>query len=205
MTEFWNKRYSAKEYAYGKEPNVFLKETLQKLKPSGKALFPGEGEGRNSVFAAQLGLDVFAFDTSKQAREKALTLAAERGVSIHYEVGTFPQLHLATQTYAVIALIYVHLPPPVLAEYHQKFTELLQPGGYLILEGFSKNNLSYRTQNPQVGGPSDPNLLFTPEGIKKSFPGLDVLQLEEKVIELQEGAYHKGTASVVRYIGQKPE
>jgi hypothetical protein len=34
-------------------------------------LLPAEGEGRNAVFSASLGWDVYAFDFSSNAREKA--------------------------------------------------------------------------------------------------------------------------------------
>ena len=50
-TNRWNDRYSANEFAYGEQPNNYLKEQLEKL-PVGTILFPAEGEGRNAVFAA---------------------------------------------------------------------------------------------------------------------------------------------------------
>jgi len=61
MKEFWNQRYSDVEYTYGEFPNKFISSELQKLK-SGKILFPADGEGRNSVFAAKNKWEVFAFD-----------------------------------------------------------------------------------------------------------------------------------------------
>ena len=57
----WNERYSKEEFAYGEEPNQYLKEQLEKL-AVGKILFAAEGEGRNGVYAAKLGWNVFAFD-----------------------------------------------------------------------------------------------------------------------------------------------
>ena len=75
MTEykinFWDERYSSDEYVYGTEPNKFLKEQIQKIKPVGNLLLPGEGEGRNAVFAAMLGWVVYAFDQSSVAKIKA--------------------------------------------------------------------------------------------------------------------------------------
>jgi hypothetical protein len=52
--DFWNDRYSRKEFIYGIAPNEYLKEKLQEIKP-GKILFAAEGEGRNAVFAAKTG------------------------------------------------------------------------------------------------------------------------------------------------------
>ena len=68
----------SEEYVYGTEPNQFFKEQLQKIIPAGKLLLPGEGEGRNAVYAAKLGWMVDAFDQSSVARTKALNLAKEK-------------------------------------------------------------------------------------------------------------------------------
>ena len=52
----WNERYSKSAYAYGTEPNEYLKEQLEKLEV-GKILFGAEGEGRNAVYLAGLGYE----------------------------------------------------------------------------------------------------------------------------------------------------
>ena len=73
MNDTWvnrlNDRYSTDEYAYGEQPNNFLREELEKLKP-GTILFPAEGEGCNAVFAAKLGWIVSAFDISAEGKNK---------------------------------------------------------------------------------------------------------------------------------------
>ncbi len=84
MKNKWNDRYSSEEYFFGKEPNDFLKEEIGKLAP-GKALFIGEGEGRNSVYAASLGWEVDAIDISNVGKEKALKLAEDKNVNINYD------------------------------------------------------------------------------------------------------------------------
>lgn len=78
----WDKRYSSEEFAYGEEPNKYLKQQLDKLKV-GTILFPAEGEGRNAVYAALLGWNVFAFDISKEGKKKALQLAKSNNVMIN--------------------------------------------------------------------------------------------------------------------------
>ena len=54
MNNFWNERYAEADFAYGHEPNVFLKENISKI-TKGKILFPAEGEAKNAVLAAQSG------------------------------------------------------------------------------------------------------------------------------------------------------
>ena len=83
--EFWNERFSTDKYIYGKNPNKFFKEQIDQLKP-GRLLLLGEGEGRNSVYAAIKGWEVDAVDFSKTAKEKALLLAKQNDVNINYTI-----------------------------------------------------------------------------------------------------------------------
>ena len=80
-TSRWNDRYSKEEFAYGEEPNNYLKEQLTKL-TVGRILFPAEGEGRNAVYAAKLGWTVSAFDISNEGKLKTLKLAEKNNVMI---------------------------------------------------------------------------------------------------------------------------
>ena len=204
MKEFWDQRYSAEAYAYGREPNRFLKQSISAYNLKGKILLPAEGEGRNAVYAAKQGLEVFAFDISKAGKSKALRLADIEKVNIHYELGDFFELDLIQEQFDVAALIFAHFPVPVLSAYHQKIASMIKPKGYVVLEGFSENHLELRANNPKVGGPNKLEMLFSVEGIKKDFPHFEIIQLEEVEVELQEGAFHNGIGKVIRFIGRKP-
>ena len=68
--KMWDDRFGKQEFAYGVEPNDYLKEQLEKLN-KGNIFFPAEGEGRNAVYAAKQGWDVSAFDISKEGKRKA--------------------------------------------------------------------------------------------------------------------------------------
>ncbi|PRX54780.1 class I SAM-dependent methyltransferase [Flagellimonas meridianipacifica] len=198
----WNRRYSEKTFAYGIEPNVYLKERLDRLTP-GKILFGAEGEGRNAVYATKMGWNVCAFDISVEGKNKALALAAENNVSIDYKVGQLPDLDYQDEEFDVIALIYAHFPPNIKSKYHKLLDTKLKKGGIIIFEAFGKNHLEYRDKNPSVGGPSDSALLFSTHELKSDFENYDVIELVEKEIELNEGLYHVGKGSVVRFVGQK--
>ena len=199
----WNERYGAEEFAYGIAPNVFFKYALDKYELEGRILLPAEGEGRNALYAAQSSLDVSAFDISIEGQKKALQLAQKHQVEIDYQVGDFLQMNYAKGSFDAAALIYAHFPPNILSVYHQKISELLQSGGLLILEGFSKNNLPLREANPKVGGPDKLEMLFSEESIRADFPNFEILELEEAQVELNEGLYHQGTAKVIRFVGKK--
>lgn len=200
--EKWDERYSSAEYAFGTEPNEFLKEELPRYSP-GKILFAAEGEGRNAVFAAVNGWDVAAFDISEEGKKKALKLAGVHGVSMGYRVGELPELGFKENTLDAIALIYAHFPAAIRSEYHRILAGLLKEGGIILFEAFSKNHLPYRLKNEKVGGPVDSANLFSIEEIKADFPGFNFIRIEEAVIELNEGLYHQGTGSVIRFIARK--
>lgn len=197
MSEFWNSRYSQEEYVYGTEPNEFFKERLDLLKP-GTLLLPGEGEGRNANYALKKGWKPEAFDWSIAAREKALKLAARSGFDYPYNTHTFDDFTAKPDYFDAAALIYIHLPPAERSLLHQKVVTSLKPGGVLILEGFDKEQLGKKS-----GGPQDTDLLHSMAELVEDFIDLDFDVLTRLTIELREGEFHKGEASVVRFCGVK--
>jgi len=198
----WNERYSKDEFAYGEEPNNYLKEQLQKLNV-GTILFPAEGEGRNAVFAAKLGWTVSAFDISLEGKMKADKLAKNNNVTIDYKVGELQKLNFEIEQFDAIALIYAHFPANIKSLYHKTFDKYLKNDGIIIFESFSKKHIDYVTANEKIGGPKDIESLFSIDEIKSDFPNYEIIELAEKEIELSEGLFHNGTASVIRFIGRK--
>ncbi len=130
----WEERYSHDDYAYGKQPNNYLKKQLGKL-AVGKILFPAEGEGRNAVYAAGLGWEVAAFDISSEGRKKALTLAEESNVIIDYQVGELQSLAYVAKQFDAIALIYAHFPADIKSSYHKMLDKYLRKGWRHYLRG----------------------------------------------------------------------
>ena len=202
MKEKWNDRYSIKEYAYGEQPNSYLKEQLNNI-PAATILFPAEGEGRNAVYAATLGWKVFAFDLSSEGKKKAIQLAKKHNVEINYEVGEFQSLNYQANQFDAIALIYAHFPANKKSIYHKILATYLRPGGIVIFEAFSKKHLDYVTKNEKVGGPKNIAELFSIDEIKEDFENFEIIELAEQEIELNEGLFHNGKGSVIRFTGQK--
>ncbi len=202
MSEFWDKRYAKDEYAYGVQPNEFLKSELSKY-AVGTILLPADGEGRNGVYAATQGWEVFAFDVSTEGQKKAQRLAESNGVTIHYTIHSFEDMPYLPHQFNAIALIYSHFPSEKRPAFHKALISLLKPGGIIILEAFSNNNIEYVTKNEKVGGPRDVDMLYSVDELKKDFSGLEVIKLNEELVDLQEGLYHNGTGSVVRFIARK--
>lgn len=202
MEDFWNDRYRGTEYAFGTEPNAWLKAMLHKLSP-GKILLPADGEGRNSVYAATLGWEVHACDLSQEGQRKAMRLANVSGVHIEYRVGDFGQLQYPVAGFDTVALIYAHFNPHIRPAYHRLIDGYLKPGGHLILEGFSKRHTEWQARQPQVGGPRDAELLYGVDEIERDFGHYEILYLQEEPIDLNEGIGHVGEGCVIRLFARK--
>lgn len=198
----WDERYSREEFSYGQDPNEFLKENLSRFAP-GNILFPADGEGRNSVYAACCGWQAYAFDQSAAGRNKALQLAKKNNVSIEYQVGDPMSVHYMSAQFDAMALIYAHFSADVKSMYHKVLATYVKKGGIIIFEAFSKNNLHYLLQNQGIGGPRDINALFSVQEIADDFYDFEIIELSEQVIELNEGLLHNGKGSVIRFIGRK--
>lgn len=197
MKEFWDERYAANEYVYGKEPNEFLRSRLDVLDP-GKILLPGEGEGRNAVYAASKAWDVLAFDQSEMAKTKALLLAEEKGVQIDYRTGSLLDIKIEQGEIDLAALIYFHLMPEARTKYHAYLVDMLEPGGMIIMEVFSKKQI-----NNDSGGPKDLDLLYSLDDVIQDFDGMEVIYAKEESVKLSEGPYHQGLAEVIRFVAKK--
>ena len=191
MKEFWNERYGKSLYIYGKAPNVFFAHELNKL-PKGTLLLPGEGEGRNAVYAAYKGWKVTAFDYSEEAKKKALNLAQSYDVEIDYQLMEVSDFTV-TRKYDAVALIFTHFGGEERRILFEKLENSLVPGGHLIMEVFSKNQLGRES-----GGPQDIELLYSRDEVAALFPNLNFNILEEAKVDLDEGFHHQGEAAVIR-------
>lgn len=201
-TDFWNDRFAAKEYIYGDTPNAFLEEQLPNLKP-GSALFPGEGEGRNAVFAAKEGWNVSAFDPSESGKKKALQLAKVKGVTLDYKISEVLDAEYALESFDALVLIFAHFHESVRREYHNKLASFVKKGGHILMQAFSVNHEANQKKNPNAGGPKRPGYLYTLEDVKADFPAFEFKILEETTTELKEGAYHVGEAKVICLLAKK--
>lgn len=197
--ERWNERFSKPDYHFGTAPNAFLKSQQALLKPGMKALVVADGEGRNGVWLAEQRLDVHTFDFSPNGIAKARALAAERGVSLRIDQGDIHNWNWPEAAYDVVVAIFIQFSPP--AERDKVFAGLkkaLKPGGLLLLEGYSPEQLKYGT-----GGPKEVDQLYTRELLEKTFGDFASLDIREYAAELHEGERHVGMSAVIDLVGRK--
>jgi len=192
--EMWDQRYADEEYVYGTAPNEFFKQELDKLAP-GKILLPAEGEGRNAVYAAENGWDVWAFDQSEEGMKKALRLASRHNVTIDYHLQDLETIACPENYYDAIALVFVHSHHLKRQAIHRNLIRFLKPGGILILIGYSKEQLQYGS-----GGPKEESMLFSLDEISEDFSILKIMSLVKLETQIDEGNFHIGKASVIQLI-----
>ncbi|MEY4278232.1 MAG: hypothetical protein RL377_236 [Bacteroidota bacterium] len=194
---FWDERYSQRDFVYGESPNIFFAETLSNFTP-GVIILPCDGEGRNAVHAARQGWEVKAFDLSEAGKLKASHLALKYGVLIDFQIMNASTANYPAASADLVALIYTHLPPEVRKALHANIAKWLKPGGKVILEVFSPQQLGNTS-----GGPKDLSMLYTKEILSEDFKELQIESLDYVYIELAEGKFHEGPADVVRMIATK--
>ncbi len=197
MQEFWNQRYSLYDYGYGIKPNKFFKSQIDRLSP-GKLILPGEGEGRNAVYAAKRGWEVTAVDFSVKAQVKANRLAVDHNVEINYIVDNLENAVLPEETYNAAALIYVQLDSQLFETVIEKVIKSLKDGGTFFMECYSEKQLGRRS-----GGPKSLNRLYSITQIQNLLDNMNISYLQEEEIMLQEGEFHQGKAMVIRGVATR--
>ena len=193
----WNLRYSDEEYFYGTTPNDFLRENAH-LIPRGSVLCVADGEGRNSVFLATTGRDVSSVDISDVGVAKTKKLASEKGVSVDAQVGDLAEFDLGRNKWQGVVSIFAHLAIDLRQDLHRRVIESLAPGGVVLLEAYTVNQIGRGTGGPQV-----PELLMSAESLSQEFGSLEIIHLKELEREVVEGSGHTGLAAVVQLIARK--
>ncbi|MBE0663931.1 MAG: class I SAM-dependent methyltransferase [Bacteroidales bacterium] len=195
--EFWDERFSVEEYIYGEEPSEWFRQIIDGMKP-GRILIPGAGEGRDAVYAAKLGWEVYAFDQSEAGRNKAMKLAEKHKVAIHYIVTDAAEYDPGKNQFDLITMVFFHLPSDFRSDFHTKLIQWLRPGGTVLIEAFHLRQL-----NNTSGGPKNPDLLITANHLANDFKLIEITENLELTVELNEGTHHHGQAEVVRFTGIK--
>lgn len=189
----WDARFGAVEPAYGSKPNAFLESQVSRLQPGMKVLLPGDGYGRNGLWLAKQGFQVHTVDLSPVGVERARESARAMGVSLTIEQGDLATWNWPAGEFDGVAAIFLHLPPALRRKVHASMLRALKPGGIVILEAFTPRQLQFSS-----GGPKQVELLSSPELLREDFAAGEILELEEKQVQLDEGHKHSGPAAVVR-------
>jgi SAM-dependent methyltransferase len=169
----WDERYSGTEFEWTTRPNQFVAAELADL-PPGRALDLAAGEGRNTVWLAERGWRVTAVDFSRVGLEKGRKLGAARGVDeaqVDWIVADLRDYEPERGAYDLALIAYLQVGPSLRAAVLARAAAALAPGGTVFVVGHDVTNLT-----EGVGGPQDPDVLYTPEAVRAELPGLRVVR-----------------------------
>lgn len=169
--DIWDKKYNNNIYIYGKGPAKFLEENIQYIPLRSKILDIGMGEGRNAVFLAKKGHHVVGIDISSVAVKKAESLAKEFNVRLNGIVTSFKDFNPPDEEFDVILCFYF-----VNKDLHKKMLKWLKPGGLLIYESFTTNQLKVKNFDSANYGPQD---YLKPQELIFLFPSMTIIKYEE--------------------------
>ena len=196
----WDARYAGEGYLFGTAPNEFLASCRGLLGDGGRVLCVADGEGRNSVWLAEQGFQVDAFDASPVGVAKARRLAAGRGVSVRFDVADADGWDWPEGAYDAIAAIFIQFaPPPLRQRLFARIGRALRPGGLLLLEGYRLEQLAHGT-----GGPRVPDQLYTEEQLRSELAALSLESVRSYDAAVDEGPAHSGMSALIDVVARRP-
>ncbi|QIS06829.1 methyltransferase domain-containing protein [Nocardia brasiliensis] len=173
----WDERYAQSELVWGAPPNstvvehVFGLERRTPLAPDRtgqvpelpRALDLACGEGRNALWLATHGWQVYAVDYSQVGVDKGRTIATRLSRSVRsritWECADVTELE-TEGPFELVLMVFLHLPAEQRRTVLRHAAELLAPEGTLLVLGHDTTNLT-----DGYGGPKDPSVLFTPDDV----------------------------------------
>lgn len=196
----WDMRYANKNYLFGREPSHFLTERQHYFEPGQVALMVADGEARNGVYLATLGLKVHSVDGSTVALRKAKQLADDAGVKLILEQADVMDWTWYDDAYHhVIGVMIQFADPESRPSLFENMKRAVRPGGYLMLHGYRPEQVELGT-----GGPPDPAYMYTSEMLREAFSDFEILELTEEDRLVEDGVAHRGQSALINFVARKP-
>lgn len=199
----WDARYAAAAGGlYGEGPNEYVRMMWARsdFHPA-SALMLADGDGRNGSWLAAKGVAVTAVDISRVAtgraleRDRALGVAVER-ITADLTCWSPP----GGRVWDAVFLIYLHCEPEVRLRALGLAASALAPGGWVVVEGFSK------AQAERAGmGPDRPEPLYSIDELEAACRGMTVVEALAGRVLLDEGGMHRGEAEIVRFAARRDQ
>lgn len=194
----WDERFSGEEYLFGTAPARFLQKHAHWLPAGSEVLVVADGEGRNSVWLAELGHAVDAWDNSAVAIEKARRLARSRDVDVTFSVQNAAEYPWPKARFDAVIGIFIQFAPPKLRdEMLAGMIRAARPGGLVMLHGYTVEQLKYGT-----GGPSAAENLYTEAFLQDRFAGTEILHIESYEAKISEGTAHVGRSALIDLVAR---
>lgn len=210
IKSYWtnaHEKYSV--HGLGVKTTKFAVEVLDYLPNTGKLLDLGAGQGQDSRFFAQHGLEVTSTDLTPRPLELSKQLASKEGLNITFkEVDVAKKLPFADATFDVV---YSHM---ALHYFDEKTTQtmfseisrVLKPGGIFA-------TLLNTVEDPEVGRKDfeeiEKDFYKIPAGIYKRFFSVSSLKeftqnfFEPIVLDAKGRTYKDEIGTLIRFVGKK--
>ncbi len=167
--ELWDERHGARDPIEDHAPDPTLVEVAAGLVP-GTALDLGCGDGRNATWLASAGWTATGVDFSAVGLARAATRAEAHGLTVDWVQADLLTWAPPAVAFDLVLLMFIHLPATERDAVYAAAAAAVAPGGTLLVVGHDRTNLT-----DGVGGPQDPDVLFTAAEIAAALPaGFDV-------------------------------
>ena len=174
--DYWDRFYLDPTSKVNRGPNAFLVEMMRGRTP-GVALDYAMGEGRNSLYLAQLGWEVWGFDPAAAAVRLANQRAAALGVTLHTASVADDQFTFGKERFDLILFSWAMPLIPV-----DRVLAALKPGGIVVMEPA----VDYVGRN----------------GMLKMFDALEIKRYE--IVHEKADFYDRQEIDIVRLVAIKP-
>ncbi|MEL6169874.1 MAG: class I SAM-dependent methyltransferase [Pseudomonadota bacterium] len=198
--EMWDARFEGEDYLFGTEPAIFVTERAGILADGSEILCVADGEGRNSVWLAEQGHAVTAFDISPVGVEKARALATRRGAKVDFHIAGIDDWDWSRSYDSVAGIFIQFLSPEARPQAFSRIRDAIRPGGVLLLHGYAPRQVEYGT-----GGPPFAENMYTLDLLHDAFAGWEVLHADDYDRHIDEGPGHSGLSALVDFVARKPD
>jgi Methyltransferase domain len=174
--DYWDRFYLDPASKVNRGPNAFLVEMMRNRTP-GVALDYAMGEGRNSIYLAQLGWEDWGFDPAAAAVRLANQRAAALGLTLHTAAVADDQFVFGTDRFDLILFSWAMPLIPV-----DRVIASLKHGGMVFMEAAA----DYVGRN----------------GMLKMFDALEIKRYE--IVHEKADFYDRQEVDIVRLVAVKP-
>lgn len=200
MQNQWNQRFESDEYVYGEAPNAFIESQVCRLEEKKKIVAFAEGEGRNAVFLSRKGHDVTAWDYAVNGLKKTEKLADRFNVKVKTSQKDLIHDLLPHEEYDAAIMVFGHFSKSDQKTVIKKMISVVNPGGIVMLEVYSEDQLRYQT-----GGPKTADMLYSPMDLLEWTHGYQMLHFFYGEQRRDEGILHNGMGHVIQVVIRKEQ
>ncbi|MGH1578373.1 class I SAM-dependent methyltransferase [Planktotalea sp.] len=196
----WEERFAVDNYVFGTEPVPFLTKYESLFEAGQSVLSIAEGEGRNAVHLAKMGLDVTGVEFAPSAVAKAEKLAAKNGVSPRFIQSDLFDWDWPKDAYDItLGLFFQFVGPQERNILWRNMLASTKPGGLVMIHGYTPKQLEFGT-----GGPPNVENMYRKADFLEIFENCDILVNDEYDAEQRSGSAHVGMSALIDFIARTP-